>query len=85
MNRETRMFWGKGVTSNDNASTGPKIPLSNSMKKNGKRGSQLLPDSPAEFLCFKCKRLKIKLRNVPLQNLELIEVSLSVRDYLSVE
>ena len=80
MNRETRMFWGKGVTSNDNASTGPKIPLSNSIKKNGKRGSQLLPDSPADFLSFKCKRLKIKLRNVPLQNLELIEVSLSVRD-----
>ena len=85
MNRETRMFWGQGITSNDNASAGLKVPLSNSVRKNGKRGVQLLPDSPAEFLCFKCKRLKVKLRNVPLQNLELIEVSLVYVIYLSVE
>ena len=61
------------MNNNDNtASIGTPINL--------KKNDMTIKTSPRDFTCFRCNRFKLKLRNVPLQNLELIEISLRVND-----
>ena len=60
------------ISNNDNLNT--------SKKGDANMKGTMMKPSPREFTCFRCNRFKLKLRNVPLQNLELIEISLRVND-----